>query len=67
MYQRHLAEGVVDKMVAGTPWTRPPSGGFVARADEVAEKFGDRFKPGTLLRKEVERPDILAPAHPSNE
>jgi 3-hydroxyacyl-CoA dehydrogenase/enoyl-CoA hydratase/3-hydroxybutyryl-CoA epimerase len=37
--------------------------GFVARAEELAEKFGDRFKPGTLLRKEAEHPDILAPDH----
>ena len=39
--------------------------GFVARADELAEKFGDRFTPGTLLRKEAEHPDILAPDHPT--
>jgi 3-hydroxyacyl-CoA dehydrogenase/enoyl-CoA hydratase/3-hydroxybutyryl-CoA epimerase len=37
--------------------------GFVARADELAEKYGDRFTPGTLLRKEAEHPDILAPDH----
>jgi hypothetical protein len=35
--------------------------GFVARADELAEKFGDRFTPNTLLRKEADNPqDSLA-------
>ena len=40
--------------------------GFVTRADELAEKFGHRFTPGTLLRKEAEHPEILAAGHPSD-
>jgi 3-hydroxyacyl-CoA dehydrogenase / enoyl-CoA hydratase / 3-hydroxybutyryl-CoA epimerase len=35
--------------------------GFVARADELAEKFGDRFTPNTLLRKEAYNPQYLLP------
>jgi 3-hydroxyacyl-CoA dehydrogenase/enoyl-CoA hydratase/3-hydroxybutyryl-CoA epimerase len=42
-------------------------GGFVARADELAVKFGDRFTPNALLRKEAEHPVMLAPGHPSDE
>ena len=38
--------------------------GFVRRADELAETFGDRFTPNTLLRKEAEHPDTLKPGHP---
>ena len=34
--------------------------GFVARADELAEKFGHRFTPNTLLRKEADNPEVLA-------
>jgi 3-hydroxyacyl-CoA dehydrogenase/enoyl-CoA hydratase/3-hydroxybutyryl-CoA epimerase len=37
--------------------------GFVARSDELAEKFGDRFTPNALLRKEADNPEILAPDH----
>ena len=40
--------------------------GFVARADELAEKFGDRFTPNALLRKEAEHPDILTPDSPAH-
>lgn len=36
--------------------------GFVARADELAEKFGPRFTPNTLLRKEADNPEVLTPA-----
>jgi 3-hydroxyacyl-CoA dehydrogenase/enoyl-CoA hydratase/3-hydroxybutyryl-CoA epimerase len=36
--------------------------GFVARADELAEKFGPRFTPNTLLRKEADNPEVLAAA-----
>jgi len=35
--------------------------GFVRRADELAETFGDRFTPNTLLRKEAEHADTLTP------
>jgi 3-hydroxyacyl-CoA dehydrogenase/enoyl-CoA hydratase/3-hydroxybutyryl-CoA epimerase len=28
--------------------------GFVARADRLAEKYGDRFSPNPLLRKKAE-------------
>jgi 3-hydroxyacyl-CoA dehydrogenase/enoyl-CoA hydratase/3-hydroxybutyryl-CoA epimerase len=38
--------------------------GFVARADELAEKFGDRFTPNALLRKEADNPEVLAPYSP---
>jgi 3-hydroxyacyl-CoA dehydrogenase/enoyl-CoA hydratase/3-hydroxybutyryl-CoA epimerase len=38
--------------------------GFVTRADELAKGYGDRFTPGTLLRKEAEHPEVLAPDHP---
>ena len=38
--------------------------GFVRRAGELAETFGDRFTPNTLLRKEAEHPDTLKPGHP---
>jgi 3-hydroxyacyl-CoA dehydrogenase/enoyl-CoA hydratase/3-hydroxybutyryl-CoA epimerase len=36
--------------------------GFVARADELAEKFGDRFTPNALLRKEADNPQVLTTA-----
>jgi 3-hydroxyacyl-CoA dehydrogenase/enoyl-CoA hydratase/3-hydroxybutyryl-CoA epimerase len=45
----------------------PGVAGFVARADQLAEKFGDRFTPGALLRKEAEHPVILAPGHSIDE
>jgi 3-hydroxyacyl-CoA dehydrogenase/enoyl-CoA hydratase/3-hydroxybutyryl-CoA epimerase len=35
--------------------------GFVTRADELAEKFGHRFMPNALLRKEVDTPEVLVP------
>ena len=28
--------------------------GFVTRADELVDKYGDRFTPGPLLRKKAE-------------
>jgi len=35
--------------------------GFVTRADELAEKFGHRFMPNALLRKEADTPEVLVP------
>ena len=32
---------------------------FVARADELAEKYGDRFAPGPLLRKKAENGELF--------
>ena len=34
--------------------------GFVARADELAATFGERFTPNELLRKEANNPEVLA-------
>jgi 3-hydroxyacyl-CoA dehydrogenase/enoyl-CoA hydratase/3-hydroxybutyryl-CoA epimerase len=39
----------------------PGVAGFVGRADELAGKFGDRFAPNALLRKEADHPEVLAP------
>jgi 3-hydroxyacyl-CoA dehydrogenase/enoyl-CoA hydratase/3-hydroxybutyryl-CoA epimerase len=38
--------------------------GFVTRADELAEKFGHRFAPNALLRKEADTPEILTSDYP---
>jgi 3-hydroxyacyl-CoA dehydrogenase/enoyl-CoA hydratase/3-hydroxybutyryl-CoA epimerase len=40
--------------------------GFVARADDLAERFGDRFMPNALLRKEADDPEVLAPYSPDD-
>ena len=39
----------------------PGVAGFVARADELAGKFGDRFAPNELLRNEADHLEVLAP------
>ena len=60
--------GGVLQFIAGY---RDPSGrasrgvaGFVARADDLSERFGDRFMPNALLRKEADDPEVLAPLSP---
>jgi hypothetical protein len=38
----------------------PGCGRFRRTADELAEKFGHRFTPNALLRKEADNPEVLA-------
>ncbi len=46
--------------------TRQGVAGFVARADELTARFGDRFAPNALLRREADHPQVLAPYSPDN-
>ncbi|HEX7535524.1 MAG TPA: 3-hydroxyacyl-CoA dehydrogenase NAD-binding domain-containing protein [Dermatophilaceae bacterium] len=39
--------------------------GFVTRADELTERYGDRFTPNALLRREADNPEVLAPYSPT--
>jgi 3-hydroxyacyl-CoA dehydrogenase/enoyl-CoA hydratase/3-hydroxybutyryl-CoA epimerase len=60
--------GGVLQYIAGYRGTNAKAGhgvsGFVARADALAEKYGDRFTPNALLRKEATNPQAFASDHP---
>ncbi|HYO18407.1 MAG TPA: 3-hydroxyacyl-CoA dehydrogenase NAD-binding domain-containing protein, partial [Dermatophilaceae bacterium] len=40
--------------------------GFVARADELTKRYGDRFTPNALLRREADNPEVFAPHSPTD-
>jgi 3-hydroxyacyl-CoA dehydrogenase/enoyl-CoA hydratase/3-hydroxybutyryl-CoA epimerase len=40
--------------------------GFVARTDELTKRYGDRFTPNALLRREAANPEVFAPYSPTD-